>query len=35
LTLVLPFDALAETAEFLHGVAQRGAQPGTDEVDEP
>ncbi|GAA2810009.1 hypothetical protein [Mycolicibacterium pallens] len=30
LTLVLPFDALVETADFLHGIAHRN-----DKVDEP
>lgn len=35
LTLVLPFDALAETADFLHGIAQRRRTREPDEVDEP
>lgn len=35
LTLVLPFGVLAETADFLHGIAQRRRTPAPDEVAEP
>lgn len=34
LTLVFPFDALVETADFLHGIAHRRSSQGNDEVDE-
>ncbi|BBY47641.1 hypothetical protein MARA_11090 [Mycolicibacterium arabiense] len=34
LTLVLPFDALVETADFLQHIAQRGRMRRTGEVDE-
>jgi hypothetical protein len=35
LTLVLPFDALAATADFLHSIAERGRTREADEVGEP